>query len=153
MLLSSEPHSVHWDMAKFKAHLLASDQLRRPPAGPPQWVKYHPLEREARRALGITRHLGYRLKYQLREMAKAEEAAGMEEGAMGLPKDDWRCQFETYMKGLTSLIQENRRFLQMQLDQKLEQNEQEESEELMSAVSLLTEEELRIALERRQKMS
>lgn len=122
----------------------------RPIRAKPKWGPYQALEYEARRALGITRRLGRRLHYEQKEMQREEEKQGRPFGAMGLPNSEWRETYREYMKGLVPLLSEHRRYLDIKLSQPAEVIDiTDESEALMGAVSLLTDEELRTALERR----
>jgi hypothetical protein len=120
---------------------------------PPVYTKLHPLEREARRALGITQRMGRRLLYQLRQLDAAEDKAGQERGAAGLPTRDWAHQMALYADTLTRLLTENRRMLALTKGKaggELEPGD--EAEELEAAAELLTDDEWeRVAARRAMK--
>ena len=132
---------------------------------PPKPVRIHPMLAEARRNLRLARRLGIRLEYQLRRVEAIEAklaaealAAGVEgvvgPGSLPLP-DGWLVTFATYSDVTKGLLHENRMWLTMQHGRNAgnQLDAGAESEELVDAVSLLTEDELRQALERRAAKS
>jgi hypothetical protein len=125
--------------------------MKRTRPAPPQFVAYHPLEREARRALGITRRMGSRLLYQLRQLDEQEDKAGQVRGAAGLPSKEWGAQLSLYADLLTKLLTEQRRMLALKAKAG-DIDQADEAEELESAAELLTDDEwARVAARRAAK--
>lgn len=124
------------------------DEIVRAQPAPPLYGKLHPLEREARRALSIARRIGSRVLVQLRQLEAGEERDKIAVGTTPLTKDVCR-QIELYRDTLIPLMVENRRFLALKRGKPDEVDQADESEELIAAVEVMTDDEVAEAMRRR----
>lgn len=108
------------------------------------------LQAEANRALGITRRLGRRLMYELKQLERQDIAADQEIGWSGLPGKYFVEQVKTYRELLAMLLFEQRKRQEAKMQPGDAANDEQE---LIEAFDQLTDEEFSLLLQRRAAMA